>query len=148
MSLHLYLNREDIPERTQFCMENDLFFNGNTMLTDSEGCKAALKVIDKATYNSPQTFIGRDSSLGALYREYLSTGCKTILNIIQHPDICFSLIECGRNAKEFVLQLKNGNALWVPDQLEIEDDVQCDVICNDKHFELVGDLITYIDSEV
>ena len=146
MSLILYLDKEDVPQGTFLCKENDLFFDGQTLLNDSAICSDILRTIDQATYNSPETFIGRDKDIGALYKVYLSTGCKTLLNIVMHPDICFSLLECGLNAKQFTLGLTTGQALWVPDQLDIEDDTDCDIICGGTHFNKVGDLIEYMDS--
>lgn len=148
MSLIIYINEEDIPRDTKVCMFNDRYFNGNTLLSGSEDCKAALWAIDKAVYNSESTFIGRNPSIGALYREYLSTGCKTVINIIQHPDICFTARECGQNAKEFILTLTEGQVLWSYGQLDIDDDISCDVVCNNIHFNNIGELITYMDGEM
>ena len=148
MSLILYLHEEDIPDNVKLCKSNDSFFDGSTLLRNTDLCSRVLMVIDHATYNTPETFISRDASLGAVYRENLSTGCKTLLNIISNPSICFSLVECGANAKELALQLTEGQALWYFDQLDIEDDIKCDVICGGRQFLRIGDLIDYIDSEV
>lgn len=148
MSLTLYLYEKDIPNNVELCKNNDLFFDGCTLLKDTDLYSNVLMNIDQAVYNTPETFIGRDSSLGAIYRENLSTGCKTLLNIINNPNICFSLIECGVNAKELALQLPHGQALWYVDQLDIDNNASCDVICNGRHFTKIGDLIDYIDDEV
>lgn len=148
MSLNIYLHKEDIPKNITLYDNNDLFFDGSTLLRDSAWCERILKEIDKASYNSSETFIGRDKELGAIYREHLSTGGKTLLNILEHPDCCFSLIECGANAKELALQLPTGNLLWIPDQLFIEDDVACDAICNGVHFDVVGNLIDFMSEEM
>lgn len=70
-------------------VDNDTYFDGHTELDPGSMCAGVLKVIDKAVYNSPATFIGRDPSLGALYKQHLSTGTKTLLNVLNHPDKCF-----------------------------------------------------------
>lgn len=90
MSLQVY-NKTDPP--ISVIVDNDTYFDGHTELDSGDMCAGILKVIDKAVYNSPATFIGRDPSLGAL-----STGTKTLLNISQHRDLCFDTIECGNNA--------------------------------------------------
>lgn len=39
----------------------------------------------------------------------LSSGCKTILNIIYFPDKVFSIQGCGNNALDIIYSLENGN---------------------------------------
>lgn len=84
MSLQVY-NKTDPP--MSVIVDND------TELDSGDICTGVLKVIDKAVYNSPATFIGRDTSLGALYKQHLSTGTKTLLNVLNHPDKCFSTMQ-------------------------------------------------------
>lgn len=45
------------------------------------------------------------------YIDKLSTGCKTVLNVRHFPDKIFYLGECGNNAIEEILKLKNGKVL-------------------------------------
>lgn len=45
---------------------------------------------------------------------FLSTGCKTALNVLYHPDVCFSLIECGSNAVGAICSLRCGNVFVMP----------------------------------
>lgn len=70
--------------------------------------------ISVIVYNSPATFIGRDPSLGALYKQHLSTGTKTLLNVLNHPDKCFSTIECGYNALTLLMGFTEGQAVLHP----------------------------------
>lgn len=37
----------------------------------------------------------------------LSTGCKTVLNVLYFPDEIFCLKECGKNALEISVIMKN-----------------------------------------
>lgn len=61
MSLQVY-NKTDPP--MSVIVDNGTYFDGHTELDPSSMCAGVLKVIDKAVYNSPATFIGRDTSLG------------------------------------------------------------------------------------
>ena len=40
----------------------------------------------------------------------LSTGCKTVLNILYYPDKVFCIKECGDNALEILYNLDEGSA--------------------------------------
>lgn len=100
---------------------NDAYFLANTKLEDTEQCRRILRIIDQAEYCSEKTFIGRDKSLGTLFSDNLSTGAKTLLNISQHPEICFDTIECGNNALTLLMGFTKGQAvlhpgiIWDPD---------------------------------
>ena len=98
MPLIVYTNKKDVEDSGKdLIMINDLFFDAETVLKNSELVSKILEDIDKAKYNSDLTFIGRTKELGALNKSMLSTGTKTLLNIIQHPDKCFNVCECGNN---------------------------------------------------
>lgn len=135
MSLQVY-NKTDPP--MSVIVDNDTYFDGHTELDSGDMCAGVLKVIDKAVYNSPATFIGRDTSLGALYKQHLSTGTKTLLNISQHRDLCFDTIECGNNALTLLMGFTEGQAVlhpgvvWDPD---IWDSLGVlDVVFDGNHF--------------
>lgn len=135
MSLQVY-NKTDPP--ISVIVDNDTYFDGHTELDSGDMCAGILKVIDKAVYNSPATFIGRDPSLGALYKQHLSTGTKTLLNISQHRDLCFDTIECGNNALTLLMGFTEGQAVlhpgvvWDPD---IWDSLGVlDVVFDGNHF--------------
>ena len=51
--------------------------------------------IDKAVLTSGGFF---DTPFGITRMENLSTGCKTIINVLHFPDRAFNLAECGNNA--------------------------------------------------
>lgn len=133
MSLKIYTKKSDIPKTMKFINYNDKFFN-STFLSDSEVSRRILKEIDHADYNSKDTFVGRDVSIGALNKSYLSTGCKTLLNILANPDICFDVIECGQNALRAMLGISDGNVLWEYPVIIVSEAVDCDVSVNGKNF--------------
>lgn len=110
MSLHIYLDKKDIPTGLSLIRENDVFFNGMTYLQNDEVTCKILHDIDDAVYHSKDTIIGKKRSLGALNKSYLSTGVKTILNIKEHPEKCFSLLESGNNVLKLLHLLTEGHA--------------------------------------
>lgn len=77
MSLKVITDKKDINRVVDY---NDIYFNKIRLENNSITTKI-MEEIDKAHYSSESTFIGRDKSLGALNKNLLSTGCKTLLNI-------------------------------------------------------------------
>lgn len=126
MSLKVYTNREQIPVGTEYVNYNDKFFQ-SILLQNTDKTKVILSKIDEAQYNSDLTFIGRDKELGALNKENLSTGCKTLLNILSNPEICFDVVECGPNALELLCLVDNGCILWENPILHLIGNKTCDI---------------------
>ncbi len=98
MSLNVYLYREDIPVGMRVVRMNDAFFQ-KVKLVNDETTRKLLKSIDQAEYGNETMFISRNKKMGLINKDYLSTGCKTLLNAYYYPDICFDMLECGRNVK-------------------------------------------------
>lgn len=144
MSLKVYTHKEDIPNHIKYINYNDKFFS-SVELKDDDTTKSILSRIDKAKYNSSDTFIGRDESLGALNKNLLSTGCKTILNIASHPEICFDVIECGQNALKCLTLLNQGYILWTFPVLITNKSEPCDIEVNNIKFTCTIDLATYFE---
>jgi hypothetical protein len=114
MSINIYTSKDKIPEGVEYVNQNDVFFGG-VLLNDTVVVQRILAEIDKATYNSEETFIGRSKKLGAIYKEHLSTGAKTLINIVTNQNTCFDLLECGFNCLNLLIDLSNqvdGNVLW------------------------------------
>ena len=135
MSLHVYINRKEIPKGMIVVDDNDVFFNGHTILNNSDFEKEVLRKIDKATYRSPRSFNGRSNLFGDLDRNLLSTGTKTLLNIEKNEGVCFNTIECGMNALSMIRNIKSGNILIEHRCiLYYEDDEDCDIIFEGKRY--------------
>lgn len=134
MSLVVYKNMEDIPSNLKVIKLNDVFFNTETELSNNEIVKAILSEIDKATINSELTFVGRTKELGALNKNMLSTGTKTLLNILQHPEYCFDVCECGNNALCFLPLIKEGNILWEDISAAYSGNGVCDILYGGKNY--------------
>lgn len=143
MSLNIFTKKQDIPKEMKFVDYNDLFFNSIPLKND-ETSRTILSRIDKARFNSSNTFIGRDESLGSLNKVMLSTGCKTLLNIASNPDICFDVVECGQNALEVLPIIHNGNVFWRNPALFLIDDVECDICVDKKHFTKFSEVLKYL----
>lgn len=130
MSLIIYTEKKYIPHNLKFININDSFFDVYTQLNDDDLCKDILLKIDKAEYNTPLTFLGRTKALGNLNKSMLSTGTKTLLNIINHPDKCFNVAECGNNALQFLPKIQKGNILWEMPAIAYCGTADCDIILN------------------
>lgn len=144
MSLAVYLSRKEIPAGMPVVDRNDVYFNGYTTLGTSDFEQSVLLGVDQAVRISDYTFRGRTAALGALNKSCLSTGTKTLLNIYQNSDICFSLVECGDNALDYLGDLHDGNVLWEHPFFYLgRDDESCDIICRDRHFENLCDFMEW-----
>jgi len=145
MSLIVYNSRECVPEKLRIVDNNGAFFDMHTMIPDTDLAKEILKTVDKAGYYSEQAFTSRTKEMGNLYRTCLSTGTKTLLNIITHPDICFNVTECGINAVDFFRYITNGIVLWPVINMFPEDDYEgCDIVYQDKHFTNIYEFLNFV----
>lgn len=134
MSLHIITDRDELAKSGVKYIEcNDIYFN-SVQLKDNEITRCILQYIDKAQYSSPYTFISRDSTLGDLNKSLLSTGCKTILNILYNPNICFDIAECGQNALEALSLLDSGIVYWDKPTLFLLHDTDCNILYNGKQY--------------
>lgn len=143
MCLRIYTDKKAIPNDMKFIDYNDLFFNGESLKSD-EVSKKIMREIDQAQYSTENTFIGRDKSLGNLNKEHLSTGCKTLLNIISNQDKCFDVKECGANALSLLPLIKNGNILWETPVLHYVGNASCDINIHEKHFTDFREFLKYV----
>lgn len=142
MCLNVYRSKEAVPKGMTVIDINDSFFDAFTELRKTSLVEEVLFSIDKAVYSSPQTFEGRTKELGNLNKSFLSTGTKTLLNIIANPDICFNVCECGNNALYFLSKITNGNVLWKNPVVVCSEPLTCD-ICVDG--ELFTDFFAFLD---
>lgn len=111
MSLNIYTNELEVPTGMEVVKNNDVFFNSNTYLNNSDIEKEVLKDIDNVEYVSESAFKGKFIKGVAVLKNFLSTGVKTLLNIEKNPDICFDTIECGQNVLYQLSRLHSGNAI-------------------------------------
>lgn len=111
-------------ESKDWIIKNDLFFNLNTSneeMTDKE--IALIEQVDNAKLTSDK-HIETKYGLGTIRN--LSSGCKTLLNIVKHPEKVVCVEECGPNV------LKSHFLQWIilkiymswPTLTEIPDNVK------------------------
>lgn len=145
MSLKIYQNREEIPEGIRVVDVNDSWFNQYTKLRDIEKVKQILWSVDEARRADDTHFYPKIDPDGKIPKMFLSTGCKTALNVLSQPDICFNVIECGDNALTEILRLQNGCVLWeIVSVAYLCDDESVDVIIEDMHFTEASSAIEYL----
>ena len=110
-------------------IKNDLFFNLNTSneeMSDNE--VALIKQVDDAKL-TPDKYIETKYGLGTIRN--LSSGCKTLLNIVKHPEKVVCVEECGPNVLKVIFSMDNIKIYMSrPTLAEIPDDVN--IRFNDK----------------
>lgn len=87
---------------------NDIYFNKKTVELLDERANEIIKQIDHSEMINKYQIKSRFDNL-CLNIDKLSTGCKTVLNIIYNPDKCFDIRECGDNALDVIYSLSQGN---------------------------------------
>ena len=135
--LELYDSKENI----NVIMSNDLYFDAHTDLKDTELSNFIINRIDKAERLSEKTFKGRSDKFGALDKQCLSTGTKTLLNILQNRDICFNISECGQNVLSLLPLIKEGK-IYCGRYLNIpitDENIDCRIKFKGKVFNNLGE---------
>lgn len=86
-------------------IQNDLYFNLNT--GNEEMTEKDINIIRKAdnAILTPDKHIQTKYGLGTIRN--LSSGCKTLLNIIKHPDKVVCVEECGPNILKMIFKMDN-----------------------------------------
>lgn len=86
---------------------NDMYFNKYTVNQLDDRAKGIVASIDDSELIDNYTMKSRfDHAL--LNTDKLSSGCKTVLNILYNPDKVFDLRECGENALDLIYSLETG----------------------------------------
>ena len=104
----IFKNRKDIPGDMEYVELNDLFFNQNTVSFIDKQAEKIIEMIDGSKLISKYKIYSRFDEI-ALDIDRLSTGCKTVLNVLYYPNKVFCLKECGNNALEIVYHFENGH---------------------------------------
>ena len=104
----IFKNRKDIPGDMEYVELNDLFFNQNTVSFIDKQAEKIIEMIDGSQLISKYKIYSRFDEI-ALDIDRLSTGCKTVLNVLYYPNKVFCLKECGNNALEILYHFENGH---------------------------------------
>ena len=104
----IFKNKKDIPQDKEYIELNDIFFNQNTAAKLDERAAKYIQIIDGSELLSKYKIQSRFEDI-ILNTDQLSTGCKTVLNVLYFPDKVFCLKECGNNALEILYSFEEGN---------------------------------------
>ena len=104
-------------------LQNDLYFNLNTANEEmSKNEVDLIQQIDKAKL-TPDKHIETKYGLGTIRN--LSSGCKTLLNIVKHPDKVVNVEECGPNVLKVIFTMDNIKIYMSrPTLFDIPDDAE------------------------
>lgn len=100
--IDIYTEKKDSRD---WIIQNDLYFNLNTSneeMTENE--KKLILQVDEAKLTSDKHIETR-YGLGTIRN--LSSGCKTLLNIVKHPDKVVCVEECGPNVLKIIFAMDN-----------------------------------------
>ena len=100
--------KKAIPKNMELVIFNDVYFNKYTVEMLDEKAEEIIEKIDCSKMLSKYTISSRFNGT-ALNIDKLSTGCKTVLNILYNPDKVFDICECGDNALDAIYSLPQGN---------------------------------------
>ena len=107
----------------EWIIQNDLYFNlhtGNEYMSENE--INLIQQVDEAKL-TPDKRIETKYGLGTIRN--LSSGCKTLLNIVKHPDKVVSVEECGPNVLNIIFKMDNIKIYMSrPTLCDIPDNVQ------------------------
>ncbi len=118
--IDIYTEKKDSKDWT---LRNDLYFNlytGNEVMSQNE--INLIQRVDEAKLTSNKR-IETKYGLGTIRN--LSSGCKTLLNIVKHPDKLVRVEECGPNVLKIIFTMDNIKIYMSrPTLVDIPDDVQ------------------------
>jgi hypothetical protein len=139
--LNIFIGENNIPENLKTVYDNETAFR-LIGLNDGEDCKRILREIEYAEYIDSASF--KDRFGYRLYSDVLSTGTKTLINIISDNTSVFFGGELGANARHLLMTLKEGNVFFRSgyDKLDFENvAVMVNGVCcnNPLEFEEVMD---------
>lgn len=118
--IDIYTEKKDSKD---WILQNDLYFNLNTSNEKmSEKEIDLIRQVDEARL-TPDKHIETKYGLGTIRN--LSSGCKTLLNIVKHPEKVVCVEECGPNVLKIIFAMDNIKIYMSrPSYAEIPDDMQ------------------------
>ena len=118
--IDIYTEKRDSKD---WILQNDLYFNLNTSNEEMSQKEIDLiQQVDNAKL-TPDKRIETKYGLGTIRN--LSSGCKTLLNIVKHPDKVVCVEECGPNVLKIIFAMNNIRIYMSrPTLTEIPDDAE------------------------
>lgn len=91
----IFKDKNLIPEPYELVMLNDVYFNQDTCIKMDERADDVIEEIDCSKRIGKFKIQSRFNGV-TLDIDKLSTGCKTVLNVMYNPKKVFCANECGR----------------------------------------------------
>ena len=132
----IFKNKRDIPGDMGYVELNDIFFNQNTVSILDDRASSIVKKIEASKLIGKYKIESKFNGV-VLDIDCLSTGCKTVLNVLYFPDKVFCMKECGDNALEVLYGLKSG-AVY-SDYAVIPFDINEVKVCDEKGTRVISD---------
>lgn len=117
--INIYRKKTDFPENLEYVQLNDVYFNEVTFDLLDDRAKKIVERIDETEILSKYKIKSRFGE-DILNIDKLSSGCKTVLNVLYNPDKIFWIMECGENALEVLFGLEKGNVYCETSMLPFE----------------------------
>ena len=147
MALNIYIDKKDIPKKAKIIKFNDAQFDYDLdKIIVDKNIEDIMFSIDGSRYIPDGNGSMRTRYGDLLKLSYLSTGCKTAINVYNHPNEIVDCSECGNNAFEYILSLKNGNVFgYGVAAVNGDKNIDVNVIYNGKiaKFNKLSDLINF-----
>ena len=114
--IYVYTNKQDSEN---WILQNDWYFNlytSNEKFTEED--RAVIWQIDHAKLTEETKY-----GLGTIRN--LSSGCKTMLNVMKNPQKIVNADECGQNVLDILFSV-DGISLYMsrPERIHIKEDVE------------------------
>lgn len=146
--LHLkFKDSCDIPS-CEIVRDNEILF-ATTKLTGLVEEKEAIRLLEEGEWLDPYSFIDRFGY--KLPVNFLSMGCKTILNVLHNPEQWIDTLECGWNAISVLISICREGKIIVDDQgvslmtYGLNTDIEVEV--DGRVFRNTDDLNRYLKDE-
>ena len=118
--IYVYTNKQDSEN---WILQNDWYFNlytSNEKFTEED--RAVIWQIDHAKLTEDKR-IETKYGLGTIRN--LSSGCKTLLNVMKNPDKIVNIEECGKNVLDLLFSLNNIHVyLSRPERIHIDENAK------------------------
>lgn len=89
---------------------NDYFFSTETysLVLEDKKLRDLIETIEDVKFVDKRNVISKFNQ-ECIGLNLISTGCKTVINIVTHPELIFTSDECGINLLEYIYKIKMGS---------------------------------------
>lgn len=107
--LKVHTDLKSVP-MDRYIIANDLIFNAYGKISDTDFSRKVLEVVEHGKYLNEFSFISRNGVV--VSKNDLSTGSKTLFNVVDNPNMCVNLDECGYNVFDLLQYIDDGEVFW------------------------------------